>query len=103
MWIFYENPDLTFDDVKPPYSLPKLQYNSAAAMDRFADIAKALGCTGATDKQLTNALVQAIKALNAALGIPPSYQAAGSFFRQAHSTPLDKFSPHDTIGYRVRA
>ena len=25
MWVFYENPDLTFDDIKDPFSLPKLR------------------------------------------------------------------------------
>ena len=25
MWVFYENPELTFDDIKDPFSLPKLR------------------------------------------------------------------------------
>ena len=54
-----------------------IEYNAAAAADRFADIAKALGLSGATDKQLVNALVAAIKKLNADLGIPASYKDAG--------------------------
>lgn len=90
-----------------------IQYNSAAAMDRFADIAKALGCTGATDKQLTNALVQAIKALNAALGIPPSYQAAGvsedlflatvdTLAEAACGDPCTLFNPRQTAFAEMR-
>lgn len=90
-----------------------IQYNSAAAMDRFADIAKALGCSGATDKQLTNALVQAIKALNAALGIPPSYQAAGvsedlflatvdTLAEAACGDPCTLFNPRQTAFAEMR-
>lgn len=54
-----------------------IEYNSAVCMDRFADIAKELGLPGATDKQLTNNLVQAIKDLNTAVDIPLSYKDAG--------------------------
>ena len=54
-----------------------IEYNSLVAADRFADIADALGLSGATDKQKVNALVRAIKDLNASIGIPVSYQAAG--------------------------
>lgn len=54
-----------------------IEYNSAVAADRFADLAKALGLSGATDKQLVNALVKAIKELNAEIGIPASYKEAG--------------------------
>lgn len=54
-----------------------IKYNSAVSEDRFADIARALGLSGATNKQLTNSLVKAIQTLNGELGIPLSYQAAG--------------------------
>ena len=54
-----------------------IEYNSAVAADRFADIADALGLGGATDKQKVNALVKAIKDLNHMIGIPGSYQEAG--------------------------
>lgn len=52
-------------------------YNSVAVPERVADIAEALGFSGATDKQKINALVQGIQDLNTALDIPLSYQAAG--------------------------
>ncbi len=52
-------------------------YNSVAVPERVADIAKALGFSGATNKQLINALVQGIKELNTALDIPLSYKDAG--------------------------
>lgn len=54
-----------------------IQYNGLVSEERFADLARALGLTGATNKQLLNALVTAIKDLNTQLGIPSSYQAAG--------------------------
>ncbi len=54
-----------------------IQYNSKVCMERFADIARTMGLQGRTDKQLTNALVQAIKDLNKQLGIEQSYQANG--------------------------
>ncbi|MEF9989856.1 MAG: iron-containing alcohol dehydrogenase [Christensenellaceae bacterium] len=54
-----------------------IQYNSTVSMDRFADIARALGLSGATNKQLTNSLVDAIKALNKKLGIGQSYSENG--------------------------
>ena len=45
MWIFYENPDLTFDDVKPPYSLPTL---------REKTIFVAVGTTSGTGTEVTS-------------------------------------------------
>jgi len=54
-----------------------IEYNRAVAEDRFADISRALGLNGATDKQLTNSLIEAIKKINVQLNIPLSYQAAG--------------------------
>ena len=54
-----------------------VEYNSVAVPERMADIAKALGFSGATNKQLINALVQGIKDLNTALDIPLSYKDAG--------------------------
>lgn len=54
-----------------------IQYNSKACMGRYAQIAKALGLPGVTDKQLTNSLVDAVRALNKKLGIEQSYQANG--------------------------
>ena len=54
-----------------------IQYNSKVCMERFADIARTMGLQGRTDKQLTNALVEAIKDLNKKLGIEQTYQANG--------------------------
>ena len=54
-----------------------IQYNSRACMDRYADIAKAIGLPGATDKQLTDALVESIKELNRKLDIKQSYKENG--------------------------
>ncbi|MDF1493174.1 iron-containing alcohol dehydrogenase [Caproiciproducens sp. CPB-2] len=54
-----------------------IEYNSTVSEDRFADIARALGLDGATNKQLTNSLVEAVKNLNGKLGIPLSYKEAG--------------------------
>ena len=84
-----------------------IEYNRAAAEGRFADIASALGLNGATDKQKVNALVKAIKDLNAAIGIPASYQAAGvdeklfldtvdSLAEAACGDPCTLFNPRKT-------
>lgn len=54
-----------------------IQYNSRVCMERYAQIAKQLGLPGSTDKQLTNALIDAIRALNVKLGIQPTYQTNG--------------------------
>jgi len=54
-----------------------IEYNSMVAEERFADVARALGLNGATNKQLTNSLVETIKQLNEQLDIPLSYKAAG--------------------------
>ena len=51
-----------------------IQYNSKAVMNRYADIARIMGLQGSTDKQLVNALVDAVKTLNAKLGIKQSYK-----------------------------
>jgi alcohol dehydrogenase class IV len=54
-----------------------IQYNSRVCMERYAQIAKAIGLPGATDKQLTNALVDAVRELNKKLSIEPTYQTNG--------------------------
>lgn len=54
-----------------------IQFNSRVCMDRYATIARALGLSGGTDKQLTDALVDAVRALNAKLGIQPTYRDNG--------------------------
>ncbi|SFM39687.1 iron-containing alcohol dehydrogenase [Pelosinus propionicus] len=84
-----------------------IEYNRAVAEDRFADIARALGLSGATNKQLTNSLIEAIKKLNGQLGIPLSYQAAGvdektfldtidTLTEAAVGDPCTLFNPRET-------
>lgn len=54
-----------------------IQYNSKVCMERYAQIAKTLGLPGATDKQLTDSLVEAVRALNKKLNIQPTYRENG--------------------------
>ena len=54
-----------------------IQYNSKVCLNRYASIARALGLAGATDKQLTDSLVCAVKKLNKKLDIAQSYRDNG--------------------------
>jgi len=54
-----------------------IQYNSKTASERFAEIANAIGISGADSKSLTTALVDRIKKLRADLGIPASLKDFG--------------------------
>ncbi|HEX2986238.1 MAG TPA: iron-containing alcohol dehydrogenase [Caproiciproducens sp.] len=54
-----------------------IQYNSKACMERYAQIARAIGLPGATDKQLTNSLVDAVRELNKKVGIAQTYRENG--------------------------
>ena len=54
-----------------------IQFNSTVCVDRFADVAKTLGLPGATDKQLCDALVDYLRALNAKVGIAPNFKEHG--------------------------
>jgi alcohol dehydrogenase class IV len=54
-----------------------IQYNSRVCMERYAQIAKTIGLPGMTDKQLTDSLVAAIRALNQKLDIQPTYRENG--------------------------
>ncbi|QAT50751.1 iron-containing alcohol dehydrogenase [Caproiciproducens sp. NJN-50] len=54
-----------------------IQYNSRVCMERYAQIAKMLCLPGATDKQLTDSLVEAVRALNKKLSIQPTYRENG--------------------------
>lgn len=54
-----------------------IQYNSRVCMERYAQIAKAMGLPGATDKQLTNSLVDTVRLLNQKLDIQQSYKDNG--------------------------
>lgn len=54
-----------------------IKYNSKECMGRYADIARKIGLSGATDKQLVDSLVCAVKKLNKKLGIAQSYKENG--------------------------
>lgn len=54
-----------------------IQYNSRVCMERYAQIARAMGLSGNTDKQLVNSLVDAVRALNKKLDIQQSYKDNG--------------------------
>lgn len=54
-----------------------IQFNRKACEARYADIARALGLPGATEKQLVNVLIDKICALNESLDIPPTLESAG--------------------------
>ncbi|WP_066453039.1 iron-containing alcohol dehydrogenase [Anaerotruncus rubiinfantis] len=54
-----------------------IQYNSRVCMERYAQIARAVGLPGSTDKQLVNALVDSIKEMNKKLGIAQTYKENG--------------------------
>ena len=54
-----------------------IQYNAKVCADRYATIARMLGLTGNTDKQLTDALIDSIKELNKKLGIAQTYKENG--------------------------
>ncbi len=70
----YEVPHGCCNAIMLPYVI---QYNSKVCMNRFADIARTMGLPGATDKQLTNSLVKAIRDLNSRLNIAPSFKEHG--------------------------
>lgn len=54
-----------------------IKYNSKTSMKDFAVIARTVGLPGATDKQLTESLIEAIQALNAKVGIAPTLRENG--------------------------
>lgn len=56
-----------------------IQYNAkdATAMKRYADIARAIGLTGATDAELVDALIAKIDAYNVKLNIPKTLKEFG--------------------------
>ena len=54
-----------------------IQYNSKVCMERYAQIAKAIGLAGYTDKQLVNSLVDSIKEMNKKLNIAQTYKENG--------------------------
>ena len=54
-----------------------IQYNAKVCADRYATIARMLGLTGNTDKQLTDAIIDSIKELNKKLGIAQTYKENG--------------------------
>lgn len=54
-----------------------IQFNSRVCMERYAQIAKAVGLPGSTDKQLVNSLVDAIRDMNKKLNIAQTYKDNG--------------------------
>jgi alcohol dehydrogenase class IV len=54
-----------------------IKFNSVVSMKDFAVIAKRLGLPGGTDKQLTESLIEVIQALNAKVGIAPTFKENG--------------------------
>lgn len=54
-----------------------IEYNAKTSEKDFAAIARRLGLPGGTDKQLTQSLVKAIRALNEQVGIAPTLRANG--------------------------
>ncbi len=52
-------------------------YNSRVCLSRYAQIARAIGLPGATEKQLVNSLIDAIKELNRKVGIAQTYKENG--------------------------
>ena len=86
----YDLPHGCCNAIMLPYVI---QYNSKVCMERFADIARCMGLPGATDKQLTNALVEEIRRLNKRLDIPASFKEAGVSEELFNST-ADFISEH---------
>ena len=70
----YEIPHGCCNAIMLPYVI---QYNAKVCLPRFATIARTMGLPGATDQQLCNSLVEAIRELNSKLDIAPSYKAYG--------------------------
>ena len=54
-----------------------VKFNARACESRYAAVARNLGLPGATDRQLVNALIEAIRAMNARLGIAASLKEHG--------------------------
>lgn len=54
-----------------------IEYNAKVCADRYAEIARRLGLSGATDAQLTASLVDSIKELNKKLNIAQTYKDNG--------------------------
>lgn len=54
-----------------------IQYNAKACPERYARIARAMGLPGATEAQLVNSLVDAVRALNKKLNIAQTYRDNG--------------------------
>jgi Alcohol dehydrogenase, class IV len=54
-----------------------IKYNSAACMKDYAHIAKLVGLPGASDKQLTDSLIEAVQKLNVKVGVAPTLRENG--------------------------
>lgn len=69
--------DITHGRANAIYLTYVIEYNGKTASKRYAEIAKALGLSGASDEALTNALNDCIKKLRSDLKIPASLQEFG--------------------------
>lgn len=54
-----------------------IRFNSKACMKDYAEIAKLLGLSGTTDKQLTDSLIEKVEELNAEVNIAASFKEHG--------------------------
>lgn len=54
-----------------------IKFNSKVSMADYAHIARTVGLPGATDKQLTDSLIEAVQKLNAKVGIAPTLRENG--------------------------
>lgn len=54
-----------------------IRYNSKSSMKEYAQIAKRVGLSGATDKQLLDSLIVAISEMNKKLNIPATFKVYG--------------------------
>lgn len=54
-----------------------IRFNAKACMEDYAEIAKLLGLSGTTDKQLTDSLIKKIEELNAEVNIAASFKEHG--------------------------
>ena len=89
----YDIPHGCCNAIMLPYVI---QYNAKVCSERFADIARVLGLSGGTDKQLTDSLVASIRVLNEKLGIPASYKAYGISEDKFKET-VDFIAEHATL------
>lgn len=99
MWIFYENPELKFDDVKTPYTLPKLREKA---------IMVSIGTTSGTGTEVTSFSVitedeSKIKYPIADFEITPDIAIVDTDIPQSMSQTLTADSGMDAITHAIEA